>query len=114
MPACPSHVMKAFPLPQSAWTTSAREKGVSLGGRPCAIVPMQAVLASNLELFRAQEKKNKECQQLQEDVELKNAQISSLEEARKKDEGDKAFFAFFSSDFFSFSDKYFSRLSFYL
>ena len=61
---------------------------------------MQAVLASNLELFRAQEKKNKECQQLQQDVEMKDAQIASLEEARKKDEGDKVFFAFFSSDFF--------------
>jgi len=73
---------------------------------------MQAVLASNLELFRAQEMKKKECEELQQDVELKNAQIASLEEARKKDEGDKAFFAFFSSDFFSFSDKYFSRLFF--
>ena len=73
---------------------------------------MQAVLASNLELFRAQEMKKKECEELQQDVELKNAQIASLEEARKKDEGDKAFFAFFSSDFFFFSDKYFSRLFF--
>ena len=75
---------------------------------------MQAILASNLELFRAQEKKNKECQQLQQDMEMKDAQIASLEDARKKDEGDKAFFAFFSSDYFSFSDKYFSRFSFYL
>ena len=50
---------------------------------------MQAVLASNLELFRAQEMKKKECEELQQDVELKNAQIASLEEARKKDEGDK-------------------------
>ena len=73
---------------------------------------MQAVLASNLELFRAQEKKNKECQQLQQHVELKDTQIASLEEARKKDEGDKASFAFFSSDLFFFSDKYFSRLFF--
>ena len=31
---------------------------------------------------------------------MKDAQIASLEEARKKDEGDKVFFAFFSSDFF--------------
>ena len=75
---------------------------------------MQAVLASNLELFRAQEKKNKECQQLQQDVELKNAQIASLEEARKKDEGDKAFFAFFSSDFFFFSTSILVIFSFYL
>ena len=52
---------------------------------------MQAVLASNLELFRAQEMKKKECEELQQDVELKNAQIASLEEARKKDEGDKNF-----------------------
>ena len=37
---------------------------------------LQAVLASNLELFRAQEKKNKECQQLRQDVELKDAQIA--------------------------------------
>ena len=50
---------------------------------------MQAVLASNLELFRAQEMKKKECEELQQDVELKNAQIASLEEARKKDEGEK-------------------------
>ena len=51
---------------------------------------LQAILASNLELFCAQEKKNKECQQLRQDVELKDAQIASLEEARKKDEGDKS------------------------
>ena len=64
---------------------------------------MQAVLASNLELFRAQEKKNKECQQLQQDVEMKNAQIASLEEARKKYEGAKTYLPSFRPSFnFSF------------
>jgi len=52
---------------------------------------MQATLASNLELFRAQEAKKKECQDLKEELEMKNAQIASFEEARKKDEGDKYF-----------------------
>lgn len=47
---------------------------------------LEAVLASNLELFHAQEKKIKECQQLRQDMELKDAQIASLEEARRKDE----------------------------
>ena len=44
-------------------------------------------LSSNRELFEAQEKKKAECQKLREELELKDGQIASLEEARKKDEG---------------------------
>ena len=49
----------------------------------------QITLSSNKELFQAAEAKNNECRQLKQDLELKNAQIASYEEARKKDEGDK-------------------------
>ena len=63
---------------------------------------LQAVLASNLELFHAQEKKIKECQQLRQDMELKDAQIESLEEARKKDEGDKSLCLLFVRLLFAF------------
>ena len=76
---------------------------------------MQTVLASNLELFRAQEKKNKECQQLQQDMEMKDAQIASLEEARKKDEGDKKLsLPSFHPTSFSFPTSILVVFSFYL
>ena len=56
----------------------------------------QATLASNRELFVAADSKNRECRELQQELELKNAQLASFEEARKKDEGEN-FFVFFSS-----------------
>ena len=49
---------------------------------------MQLLFASHKELFDAKAKMNEECRQLQHDIQLKDAQIPSLEEARKKDEGD--------------------------
>ena len=48
---------------------------------------MQLSLTINAELITAQAEKNKECHQLRWDIELKDGQIMSLEEARKKDEG---------------------------
>ena len=48
---------------------------------------MQLSLTMNAELVTAQAEKNKECRQLRRDIELKDGQIASLEEARKKDEG---------------------------
>jgi len=48
---------------------------------------VQATLASNRELFTAADAKNRECRELQQELELKNAQLASFEEARKKDEG---------------------------
>jgi hypothetical protein len=57
-------------------------------------------LASNRELFTSAESKNRECRDLQQELELKNAQLVSFEEARKRDEGEN-FFAFFLSVKFS-------------
>ena len=54
----------------------------------------QIALSSNKELFQAAEAKNAECRQLKQELEMKDAQIASYEEARKKDEGDKFYFAF--------------------
>jgi len=50
-------------------------------------VRVQVTLASNRELFSAAEAKNRECRELQQELELKNGQLASFEEARKKDEG---------------------------
>ena len=44
-------------------------------------------LTINAELTTAQVDKNKECRQLKRAIELKDGQITSLEEVRKKDEG---------------------------
>ena len=44
-------------------------------------------LTINAELVTAQADKNKECRQLKRAIELKDGQIASLEEARKKDKG---------------------------
>ena len=51
---------------------------------------MQTSLTINAELSKAQSEKNKECRQLRRDIELKDREIASLEEARKKDEGDNS------------------------
>ena len=48
---------------------------------------MKLSLTINAELVTAQADKNKECCQLKRAIELKDGQIASLEEARKKDEG---------------------------
>ena len=48
---------------------------------------MKLSLTMNAELVTAQADKNKECRQLKWAIELKDGQIASLEEARKKDEG---------------------------
>ena len=42
------------------------------------------------DLFSAKSKMNEEIRQLWQDIELKDGQIASLEEARKKDEGDNS------------------------
>ena len=56
----------------------------------------QNTLAANAELANALNEKNRDWRKLKRAVELKDGQIASLEEARKKDEGKH--FAFFSSD----------------
>ena len=61
---------------------------------------LQATLASNRELFAAAETRNREVRELRQEMELKNAQLASFEEARKKDEGEN-FVAFFLSVKFS-------------
>ena len=48
---------------------------------------LQGSLAANSELTTALADKNKECRKLKHAIELKDGQIASLEEARKKDEG---------------------------
>ena len=48
----------------------------------------QNTLAANAELADALNEKNRECRKLKHAVELKDGQIASLEEARKKDEGE--------------------------
>ena len=48
---------------------------------------LQRSLAANSELTTALADKNKECRKLKWAIELKDGQIASLEEARKKDEG---------------------------
>ena len=48
---------------------------------------LQRSLAANAELTTALADKNKECCKLKRDIKLKDGQIASLEEARKKDEG---------------------------
>ena len=58
----------------------------------------QNTLVANAELANALNEKNRDWRKLKRAVELKDGQIASLEEARKKDEGKKKFFAFFSSD----------------
>ena len=53
------------------------------------IIFMRLSVTINADLCAAQSEKNKECRQLRRDIELKDGEIASLEEARKKDEGDK-------------------------
>ena len=48
---------------------------------------LQCSLATNAELTTALADKNKECRKLKRAIELKDGQIASLEEARKKDQG---------------------------
>jgi hypothetical protein len=48
---------------------------------------LQATLASNRELFTAADTRNREVRELRQEIEMKNAQLASFEEARKKDEG---------------------------
>ena len=48
---------------------------------------LQRTLAANVELNTALTEKNKDCRKLKRANELKDGQIASLEEARKKDEG---------------------------
>ena len=52
-----------------------------------SIFCLQRTLAANSELTTALADKNKECRKLKRANELKDGQIASLEEARKKDEG---------------------------
>ena len=51
-------------------------------------LPLQILVSAHSELFQALDAKKEECKKLQEKLELKDGQIASLEEARKKDEGD--------------------------
>ena len=44
-------------------------------------------MSSHHELFTATENKKNEVKELQQELEMKNAQLASFEEARKKDEG---------------------------
>ena len=48
---------------------------------------MQCTLAANVERNTASTEKNWDCRKLKRANELKDGQIASLEEARKKDEG---------------------------
>ena len=48
----------------------------------------QILVSAHRELFQALVENKEECEKLQEKLELKDGQIASLEEARKKDEGD--------------------------
>ena len=48
---------------------------------------LQRTLAANVELATALTEKNRDCRKLKHANELKDGQIASLEEARKKDEG---------------------------
>ena len=48
---------------------------------------LQRTLAANVELATALMEKNRDWRKLKRAVELKDGQIASLEEARKKDEG---------------------------
>ena len=54
------------------------------------------------DLFSAKSKMNEEIRQLWQDIELKDGQIASLEEARKKDEGDNSRCLLFVCLFFAF------------
>ena len=51
----------------------------------------QNTLAANAELANALNEKNRDWRKLKRAVELKDGQIASLEEARKKDEGTLCF-----------------------
>ena len=54
----------------------------------------QNTLAANAELANALNEKNRDWRKLKRAVELKDGQIASLEEARKKDEGKHLAFFF--------------------
>ena len=72
-------------------------------------LPLQILVSAHSELFQALDAKKEECKKLQEKLELKDGQIASLEEARKKVEGDnsRCLLSVFS---FTSTDKYFSQI----
>ena len=57
-------------------------------GSHLLLLRLQLSSTSYKDLFNAKTKMNEEVRQLRHNIELKDAQIASLEEARKKDEGD--------------------------